>query len=175
MHGSVAQNRRFCARRHEQSSVGANNTKAQKQARQAGAGGITPKGASRKTHVLLQRSQSSRKGRQMNKLPQATSFLRRNALYLSWAICLAGAALAAFTLEAGATAGISQSWPDRWLAIGPVPLPLSTSIVSIAAVTLNLFWSVREKGEFENGLVRMIASLASIVALALALITAIVL
>ena len=59
----------------------------------------------------------------MNKLPQATSFLRRNALYLSWAICLAGAALAAFTLEAGATAGISQSWLNRWLAIGPVPLP----------------------------------------------------
>ena len=111
----------------------------------------------------------------MNKLPQATSLLRRNALYLSWAICLAGAALAAFTLEAGATAGMSRSWLNRWLAIGPVPLPLSTSIVSIAAVTLNLFWSVKEKGGFENGLVRMIAPLASIVALAVAITTAIAL
>lgn len=110
----------------------------------------------------------------MNKLPQATSFLRRNALYLSWAICLAGAALAAFTLEAGATAEISQSWLNRWLAIGP-PLPLSTAIASIAAVTLNLFWSVKKKGKFENGLVRVIAPLASIVALAVAIITAIAL
>lgn len=59
------------------------------------------------------------------------------------------------------------------MAIGPVPLPLSTSIVSIAAVTLNLFWSVKEKGEFENGLVRVIAPLASVVALALGIITAI--
>lgn len=109
----------------------------------------------------------------MNKLPQATSLLRRNALYPSWAICLAGAALAAFTLEAGATAGISQNWLNRWLAIGPVPLPLSTAIVSIAAVTLNLFWGVKEKGEFENGLVRVIAPLASVVALALGIITAI--
>lgn len=111
----------------------------------------------------------------MNKLPQATSLLRRNTLYLSWAICLAGAALAAFTLEAGATAGTSQSWLNRWLAIGPVPLPLSTAIASIAAVTLNLFWSVKKKGEFENGLVRMIAPLASIVALAVAITTAIAL
>lgn len=111
----------------------------------------------------------------MNKLPQATSFLRRNALYLSWAICLAGAALAAFTLEAGTTAGTSQNWLNRWLAIGPVPLPLSTAIASIAAVTLNLFWSVKKKGEFENGLVRMIAPLASIVALAVAITTAIAL
>lgn len=109
----------------------------------------------------------------MNKLPQATSFLRQNALYLSWAICLAGAALAVFTLEAGATARISQNWLNRWLAIGPVPLPLSTAIVSIAAVTLNLFWSVKEKGEFKNGLVRVIAPLASVVALALGIITAI--
>ena len=112
----------------------------------------------------------------MNKLPQATSLLRRNALYLSWAICLAGAALAAFTLEAGATAGISRSWLNRWLAIGPVPLPLSTSIASTAAVTLNLFWSVKEKGGFEkNGLVRVIAPLASVVALAIAITTAIAL
>lgn len=111
----------------------------------------------------------------MNKLPQATSLLRRNALYLSWAICLAGAALAAFTLEAGATAGISQSWLNRWFAIGPVPLPLSTAIVSIAAVTLNLFWSVKGKGEFENGLVRMIAPLAGVAALAIAIIKAIAL
>lgn len=111
----------------------------------------------------------------MNKLPQATSLLRRNALYLSWAICLAGAALAAFTLEAGATAEISQSWLNRWLAIGPIPLPLSTAIVSIAAVTLNLFWSVKKKGEFENRLVRMIAPLASVVALAVAITTAIAL
>ena len=111
----------------------------------------------------------------MNNPPQATSFLRRNALYLSWAICLASAALAAFTLEAGATAGTSQSWLNRWLAIGPVPLPLSTAIASIAAVTLNLFWSVKKKGEFENGLVRMIAPLASIVALAVATTTAIAL
>ena len=107
----------------------------------------------------------------MNKLPQATSLLRRNALYLSWAICLAGAALAAFTLEAGA----SQSWLNRWLAIGPVPLPLSTAIASTAAVTLNLFWSVKKKGEFENGLVRVIAPLASVVALALGITTAIAL
>lgn len=111
----------------------------------------------------------------MNKLPQATSLLRRNALYLSWAICLAGAALAAFTLGAGTTAGTSQSWLNRWLAIGPVPLPLSTAIVSIAAVTLNLFWSVKKKGEFENGLVRVIAPLASVVALALGITTAIAL
>lgn len=111
----------------------------------------------------------------MNKPPQATSFLRRNALYLSWAICLAGAALAAFTLEAGATAEISQSWLNRWLAIGPVPLPLSTAIVSIAAVTLNPFWSVKKKGEFENRLVRVIAPLASVVALVIAIITAIAL
>ena len=111
----------------------------------------------------------------MNKLPQATSFLRRNALYLSWAICLAGAALAAFTLEAGATAGTSQSWLNRWLAIGPVPLPLSTAIASTAAVTLNLFWSVKEKGEFEYRLVRIIAPLASAAALAIAIITAIAL
>ena len=111
----------------------------------------------------------------MNKLPQATSLLRRNALYLSWAICLAGAALAAFTLEAGATAEISQNWLNRWLAIGPVPLPLSTAIASIAAVTLNLFWSVKKKGEFENRLVRMIAPLASAAALAIAILTAIAL
>lgn len=112
----------------------------------------------------------------MNKPSQVTSPLRRNALYPSWAICLAGAALAAFTLEAGAGAGIiSQSWLNRWLAIDPVPLPLSTSIVSIAAAILNLFWSVKKKGKFENGLVRVIAPLASVVALAVAIITAIAL
>lgn len=111
----------------------------------------------------------------MNKPPQATSFLHRNALYLSWAICLAGAALAAFTLEAGATAEISQSWLNRWLAIGPVPLPLSIVSISVAAVALNLFWTIKRRGGSEEGAIHAIAPLASAAALAIAIITAIAL
>ena len=56
------------------------------------------------------------------------------------------------------------------------PAPLNRDrLNSLAAVTLNLFWSVKKKGEFENGLVRVIAPLASVVALALGITTAIAL
>lgn len=104
----------------------------------------------------------------MNKLPQATTLLCRNALYLSWAICIASAAIIAFLLGTGAITGASQSWLNRWLAIGPAPLPLSTAIVSIAAVALNLFWTIKRRGESKEGAIHTIAPLASVVVLTVA-------
>ncbi len=100
----------------------------------------------------------------MNKLPQATTLLRRNALYLS----IASAAIIAFMLGTGAITEASQSWLNRWLAIGPAPLPLSTVIVSIAAVALNLFWTIKRRGGSKEGAIHTIAPLASVVVLAVA-------
>lgn len=111
----------------------------------------------------------------MNKPPQVTTLLRRNTLYLSWAICIASAAILAFILGTGAITGASQSWLNRWLAIGPVPLPLSIVSISVAAVALNLFWTIKRRGGSEEGAIHAIAPLASIVALAVAMITAIAL
>lgn len=101
----------------------------------------------------------------MNKLPQATTLLRRNALYLSWAICIASAAIIAFMLGTGAITGASQSCLDRWLAIGPAPLSLSIVSISVAAVALNLFWTIKRS---EEGAIHTIAPLASVVVLTVA-------
>lgn len=104
----------------------------------------------------------------MNKLPQATTLLRRNALYPSWAICIASASIIAFLLGTEAITGASQSWLNRWLAIVPVPLPLSIVSISVAAVALNLFWTIKRRGGSEEGAIHTIATLASVVVLTVA-------
>lgn len=104
----------------------------------------------------------------MNKSPQATTLLRRNAFYLSWTICIASAAIIAFMLGSGAIPGASQSSLDRWLAIGPVPLPLSIASISVAAVALNLFWTIKRRDGSEEGAIHTIAPLASVVVLTVA-------
>lgn len=104
----------------------------------------------------------------MNKSPQATTLLRRNALYLSWAICISGAAILAFILGTGAIPGASQSCLNRWLTIGPVPLPLSIVSISVAAVALNLFWTIKRRGGSKEGAIHTIAPLASVVVLTVA-------
>lgn len=104
----------------------------------------------------------------MNKLPQATTLLRRNVLYPSWAICIASASIIAFILGTGATPGASQSYLNRWLAIGPIPLPLSIVSISVAAVALNLFWTIKRRDGSEEGAIHTIAPLASVVVLTVA-------
>lgn len=104
----------------------------------------------------------------MNKLPRATTLLHRNALYLSWAICLASAAIIAFMLGTGAITEASQSCLNRWLAIGPAPLPLSIVGISVAAVALNLFWTIKRGGGSKEGAIHTIAPLASVVVLTVA-------
>lgn len=104
----------------------------------------------------------------MNKSPQATTLLRRNALYLSWTICIASAAIIAFLLGTGTIAEASQGCLDRWLAIGPVTLPLSIVSNSVAAVALNLFWTIKRRGGSKEGAIHTIAPLASVVVLTVA-------
>ncbi len=104
----------------------------------------------------------------MNKSPQTTTLLRRNALYLSWAICIASTAIIAFMLGTGAITEASQSLLNRWLAIGPAPLSLSIVSISVAAVALNLFWSIKRRGGSKEGSIHTIAPLASVVVLTVA-------